>query len=178
MTAIVGLKHAGRVYIGADSAGVDDMLSVTVRADTKVFRVGPYVMGFAGSFRMGQLLHHTLKPTPPPATRLERHMVATFIPEVLACLKAGKWLLNEDGRREGGFFLVGVSGRLFGVECDFQVGEARDDYMAIGCGADLALGSLYGSKGKLPRARIRAALEAAAHHSAGVTGPFKIVVTK
>lgn len=178
MTAVVGLKHAGRVYIGADSAGVDDTLSITVRADTKVFSVGPYVMGFAGSFRMGQLLHHTLKPTPTPSRGIERHMVATFIPEVLACLKRGKWLTNTAGMREGGFFLVGVSGRLFCVESDFQVGEARDDYAAIGCGDDLALGSLHGSRGKPPRTRIRSALEAAAYHSAGVTGPFKIVVTK
>lgn len=179
MTCIVGLKHDGKVYIGGDSAGVNvDALSLTVRADTKVFTLGPYVMGFAGSFRMGQLLHHTLKPTPPPTTRVERHMVATFIPEVQACLKRGKWLLKNDGQSEGGFFLVGVAGRLFGIECDFQVGEARDEYMAIGCGDDLALGSLHGSRGKPPRTRIRSALEAAAYHSAGVTGPFKIEATR
>lgn len=177
MTAVVGLKHAGQVYIGADSAGVNEALSITVRADTKVFTLGPYVMGFAGSFRMGQLLHHTLKPTP-PARGLERHMVATFVPEVLACLKRGKWLTKVDGLAEGGFFLVGISGRLFSVESDFQVGEPRDDYAAIGCGEDLALGSLHGSRGRPPRTRIRSALEAAAYHSAGVTGPFKIVVTK
>jgi hypothetical protein len=37
MTAIVGLVQAGSVYIGGDSAGVSGM-SLTVRADAKVFR--------------------------------------------------------------------------------------------------------------------------------------------
>ncbi len=54
MTAIVGLVHNATVYIGGDSAGVSGY-SMTVRADSKVFTIGPYLMGFTTSFRMGQL---------------------------------------------------------------------------------------------------------------------------
>lgn len=173
MTCIVGIADQGKVYIGGDSAGVLDY-SISVRADTKVFTLGPWVFGFAGSFRMGQLLHHTFAPKPPPSRGLDRFMVAQFIPGVMDCLKTGKWLTNINGQREGGTFLVGTQGRIFCVDGDFQVGETRDEYTAIGCGEDIAFGSLFSTRGQSPRKRIKTALDAAAHHSAGVTGPFVI----
>jgi hypothetical protein len=60
MTAIVGLTDNGTVHIGGDSAGVSDW-SLTIRADSKVFTNGPYVMGFTTSLRMGQLPRYALK---------------------------------------------------------------------------------------------------------------------
>lgn len=51
MTAIVGLVEKGNVYIGGDSAGVAG-LSISIRGDEKVFKVGPFIMGFTSSFRM------------------------------------------------------------------------------------------------------------------------------
>ena len=54
------------MYIGGDRAGVAG-LSLTVRADEKVFQNGEFLMGFTTSFRMGQLLRYSLKPPPPPA---------------------------------------------------------------------------------------------------------------
>jgi hypothetical protein len=173
MTCIVGVSDSGRVWIGGDSAGVAGY-SIDVRADTKVFRNGAYLMGFTTSFRMGQLLHHVFKPPKPTTRNLERFMVRDFIPAVMECLDAGGWLSTENGRREGGTFLVGVHGELFDVDSDFQVGHSHNGYSSVGCGFDLALGSLHSTKGRPPRVRVKAALEAAAHHSAGVTGPFVI----
>lgn len=173
MTCIVGVSQGGRVCIGGDSAGVAGY-ALDVRADVKVFRNADYVMGFTTSFRMGQLLHHTFKPPTPPTTRLERFMVRDFIPAVMDCLETGGWLTSKNDRREGGTFLVGVRGELFGIWDDFQVGSSRDGYLAVGCGESYAIGSLHSTKGREPRARVKAALEAAAHHSGGVTGPFVI----
>lgn len=178
MTCIVGITHRGTVYLGGDSAGVAG-LSITVRADTKVFRVGPFVMGFAGSFRMGQLLHYAFEPPDPGDTKdLDGFMVTTFVDAVRQCLSTGGWLTKTDEQEEGGFFLVGIRGALFTIESDFQVGRAHDDYVAIGCGADLALGALHATAGRTPSTRIRAALAAAEHHSAGVAGPMVIERTR
>jgi hypothetical protein len=146
MTCIVGIAEGGRVYLGGDSAGVAGY-QITVRADAKVFSVGPYIMGFTTSFRMGQLLHHTFKP-PKPKGNLDRFMVAEFIPAVMDCLDDGGWLNTENGRRDGGTFLVGLGGRLFVIYDDFQVGDSTDGYDAVGCGADIAFGSLHTSKGR------------------------------
>lgn len=174
MTAIVGLVDQGTVYVGGDSAGVAGY-SLTVRADSKVFTNGPYVMGFTSSFRMGQLLRYSLK-APHPKGDLEKFMARTFVDAVRETLKAGGWLKQDANRDEGGTFLVGVSGRLFTIHDDFQVGEAVDGYAAVGCGHELALGALHATAhmGLRPKKRVRLALAAAERYSAGVRGPFTI----
>jgi ATP-dependent protease HslVU (ClpYQ) peptidase subunit len=175
VTAIVGLVHERAVHLGGDSAGVAGW-SLTVRADSKVFTNGPYVMGFTTSFRMGQLLRYALQ-APYPEGDLERFMATTFIDAVRRCLKDGGWAKKDSEREEGGDFLVGVHGRLFCVESDYQVGEAADGYAAIGCGEELALGALYATaRSRMsPKKRLRLALEAAERFSAGVRGPFAYV---
>lgn len=172
MTAIVGLVDAGSVYIGGDSAGVAGM-SLTVRADAKVFRKKRYVFGFTTSFRMGQLIRYALEP-PKPVGETDRFMATTFIDAVRECLKAGGWAKKDSEREEGGTFLVGVRGRLFTVYEDYQVAEAADGYAAVGCGDELALGALFATATTRtpPQRRIEIALSAAERFSAGVRGPF------
>lgn len=173
MTCIVGVAHEGQVYLGGDSAGVSGY-SLTVRADAEVFRNGPYVLGFTSSFRMGQLLRYSLKP-PAPTVDLEAFMVTTFVDAVRACLKAGGYASKTHEVEEGGTFLVGVRGRLFRVDSDYQVGEAGAGYDAIGCGEDLAFGALYATGHLQPRRRVRVALEAAEAGSGGVRAPFLVI---
>lgn len=179
MTCIVGVEHGGRVWIGGDSAGVAGY-SITSRADSKVFRNGPYVMGFTSSFRMGQLLRWKLEPPKPPKEPeyLECFMSTEFVDAVRKCLSSGGYAAKKNEVEEGGTFLVGVKGVLFTVESDFQVGLNHDGYDAVGCGQDLALGSLFTTVGVKPKARVKAALMAAAHHSAGVAGPFVVEATR
>lgn len=172
MTAIAGLVHGKRVYIGGDSAGVAGW-SLTVRADSKVFVNGPYAMGFTSSFRMGQLLRYSFK-APAPKGELSKFMATKFVDAVRETLKSGGWLKKDADRDEGGTFLVGVSGRLFMIADDFQVGEAVDGFAAVGCGHELALGALHATADLElpPKKRLRLALQAAERYSAGVRGPF------
>lgn len=175
MTAIVGLVHGGRVYIGGDSAGVSGY-AIAIRSDPKAFRNGPYVLGFTDSFRMGQLLHHAFDP-PQPSEDLDRFMTTTWIDAVRDCLKAGGFAKRDSEHESGGAFLVGVAGRLFEIAADYQVGEMADGYAAVGCGFELALGAMYATVGQPPKRRIRTALAAAERFCAGVRGPFTIVAT-
>lgn len=177
MTCIVGVQQDGEVYIGGDSAGVGGY-DITIRADQKVFRNGPFVMGFTTSFRMGQLLRYAF--TPPQITEkdLDKYMAVEFVNAVRQCLKDGGYLTNNSGNEEGGTFLVGVQGQLYSIHNDFQIGRSRDGYLAVGCGDDYALGSLFSSSGQDAKSRVRLALNAASHHSAGVVGPYTILKTK
>lgn len=59
MTCIVGITDGRTVTVGGDSAGSDGW-HVAVLSDSKVFQVGPYLMGFTTSYRMGQLLRYSL----------------------------------------------------------------------------------------------------------------------
>jgi hypothetical protein len=180
VTCIVGLVDSahGRIYMGGDSAGVG-YYNLTVRRDPKVFRNGPYLLGFTSSFRMGQLLRFAFQPpTHPDGMDIERFMATTWVDAVRECLKAGGFARKNSDAEEGGTFLVGYRGRLFRIENDYQVGEALDGYDAVGCGADLALGALYAS-GLAQRnsaERVFWALEAAERGSAGVRGPFTLEV--
>jgi len=172
MTAVVGLVHGRSVYIGGDSAGVAGM-SLTVRADAKVFRKKRYLFGFTTSFRMGQLIRYSLE-LPKPSGDLDAFMATTFVDAVRDCLKAGGWASKENEREEGGTFLVGVDGHLFTIYGDYQVAQAADGYAAVGCGDEIALGALFATAraDMGPRRRVMRALEAAERFSAGVRGPF------
>lgn len=174
MTCIVGLVDKGHVYIGGDSAGADAWWNLTIRRDPKVFVSGPYVVGFTDSFRMGQVLRYQADlPEPPPDRDLMRHMVVDFIGSARKALNDAGFAKHENARETGGSFLVGVRGRLFRIDSDYQVGESARGFYAIGGGATYALGALAISKGR-PKSRITQALQVAERFSAGVAGPFVV----
>ncbi|MEU1307866.1 hypothetical protein ABZ419_03065 [Streptomyces cinnamoneus] len=169
---IVGLVEEDRVHIGGDSAGISGC-RLTVRKDPKVFRNGPYALGFCGSFRMGQLLHHAFK-APNPKGDLDAFMTTRFVNKLRTCLKEAGWARKESEQEKGGTFLVGVHGRLFIVYGDYQVAEPADGYAAVGCGNEFALGALHATAtvNLAPRERLTVALAAASHHSTDVCEPF------
>ncbi len=174
MTCIIGLIEGSKVYMGADSAGVS-WYDLRIRADQKVFRNGPFLMGFTSSFRMGQLLHYSFSPpTPRVGQDIYEFLATDWIDGVRSCLQQGGYMRKENNVEEGGTFLVGYQGRLFAVYSDFQVAESVKPYESIGCGSGYALGAMYATEGLPPEERIRKALEAAEQFSAGVRGPFVV----
>lgn len=173
MTCIVGIEHDGNVTIGGDSAAVEGM-RITTRLDPKVFRVGPYLIGFTDSFRLGQLLRFALDVPEQSSTVSDfEHLCTVFVDAVRGCLRDGGVAREEHGEETGGLFLVGYRGALYCVENDYHVGRAAIGYESIGCGSEFALGSLATSTGS-PRRRVLRALEAAALHSSGVCPPYTI----
>jgi ATP-dependent protease HslVU (ClpYQ) peptidase subunit len=182
MTCIVGVidRKEGRVYMGADSAGVDcGTLQIVSRKDVKVFRVGEFVIGCTTSFRMIQLLRYSLKlPKVGSSTDIYRYMCTDFINAVRSCFKEGGFLEKEKEREGGGTFLVGYQSRLFQIMDDYQVQETLEDFDACGCGARYAMGALMATGEEwTAQDRIKRALQVAEHFSAGVRPPFIIETT-
>lgn len=178
MTCVVAVVHDGKVYMGADSAG-SNAWSIATRDDPKVFVVGPMVIGYTTSFRMGQILRFRL--TPPPHHREiddDQYMMTDFVDAVRSVLKAGGWAGKENEVERGGNFLVGYKGRIWEVESDYQVALVAHPFNAVGSGYHVALGSLHTSKPDPSdgpedvQVRLTWALEAAAEFAAGVRGPF------
>ncbi len=182
MTCIVALKDKDgkTVWIAGDSAGVAG-LSIRAREDRKVFLKqdllgNHFGFGFTSSFRMGQLLQHKLTiPVLREGADVHAYMTTAFVEEVRTCLKAGGYAEINNNRERGGCFIVAVKGRIFEIESDFQVAESIHPYAAVGCGEDLALGSLYSSDIAEPEVRLTVALQAAATFSAGVREPFHTI---
>lgn len=183
MTCIVGLVHEGSVWVGGDSAGVAGY-SITTRADEKVFRRGPFVMGFTSSFRMGQLLRYKLKvPTALPSTYHadpDKWMATTFVDAVRKCLKDGGYARKTNEEERGGTFIVAQDSNLWEIHGDYQVGRPASGYTAVGCGEDIALGALHlatRERDPEPQSVVEWALDAAVAHSAGVCGPYTVLST-
>jgi ATP-dependent protease HslVU (ClpYQ) peptidase subunit len=176
MTCIVGLAEKNVVYMGCDSAGVAGY-DITVRSDEKVFQNGPFLIGFCGSFRMGQLLRYKLEvPVQADGQDTMHYMVTDFVDAVKDCFaKNGFGSMNEKTDNRGGLFLAGYRGVLYRIDYDFQVGISSNQYESVGCGKDLALGAMYALSNKKPVERVGLALEAAAKFSGGVVGPFLIL---
>lgn len=184
MTCIVGYVEKETVYLGGDSAGTDDNFFQHIRKDPKVFRNGPFIFGFTSSFRMGQILMSSkFKPwKQKPGQSDYDYMITDFIDAVRkAFKKCGYLQKTEQGDEQGGTFLVGYKGKLFYVEDDFQVGEIGDVYTSVGCGSDLALGSMHTQEvlseyvESKPEFMITIALQAASKFSAGVSAPYNFI---
>ena len=169
MTCIIGIVGKDRVWMAADSIGSNGW-NKAHRTDAKLFRNGPFLIGFTSSYRMGQLIRYDFKP-PQPSGDPHRFMVSKFIPGVRKCLKDGGFLTTKDGVDQGGEFLVAVGSKIFHIQSDFQVGESSDGFDACGSGSDFALGSLWTSTGT-ERFRLKLALEAAERYIITVGGPF------
>jgi hypothetical protein len=110
MTCIVGLAHGGKVYLGADSAGLagDEL---TPRRDPKVFRVGEFVFGYTTSFRMGQVLRYGFTPPTQPEGMIAHEYLCTHVVDALrqAFQRAGCATVNS-GVETCGNFLIGYRG--------------------------------------------------------------------
>lgn len=174
MTCVIAIKEKGTVYMGADSAG-SDLYTIRTRIDPKIHKVGSFMFGFTTSFRMGQLLAHSFKaPDRDPRISVEKFMATSFIDAVRDCLKTGGWASKTNENESGGTFLVAYEGRVFCVYGDYQVGESALPYEAVGCGTDMAMGSLFTTDGgrMTPAERIEIALRSAEAFSCGVRGPF------
>ncbi|MET0386453.1 MAG: hypothetical protein ABW321_10865 [Polyangiales bacterium] len=183
MTCIVAVKveqnGAARIVMGGDSAGVSG-LDINIRKDPKVFRKGDFVIGFTTSFRMGQIIRFKFTPPAVPAEMdLYEYMVTHFVDEIRAALKQGGFAEVSNGVERGGSFMVALRDRLFTIQSDFQVAETHDDFAAIGCGADYALGALavLHQRPISGEEMARHALEVATHFSGGVRGPFSVLAT-
>lgn len=178
MTCIVGAVANGTVVIGGDSMGSNGHSKET-RLDEKVFRHGPFIIGFTTSFRMGQALRFKLNvPEQPTDMSDYEYMVTLFIDAVRQCLRDAGYAKKSNEQEEGGTFLVGYKGQLYSIEGDYQVGIVAGSYQAVGSGADFAKGAMHVQPDTIPTdERIRAALAAASAHCVSVGPPFVIITS-
>lgn len=175
MTYIIGYRDQdGCIYMGGDSAasGDDD---IDIRKDSKVFKNGPMIFGFAGSFRMGQILRYSLKvPVKKNKTPAREYLCTTFIKAVRKCFKENRY--NPDPKEEWEF-LIGYKGHLYQIYDDFHVSEVNKPYDACGSGRTYALGAMHilHKQNLKPKTKIKRALQTAEAYVMTVKGPFRFV---
>jgi len=184
MTCIVGWieedkkKGTRDVWIGGDSAGVSSNWGLRIRADEKVFRNGDMLFGYTSSFRMGQILRYSFTVPEQPRKKTDYQYLCTdFMDAVADELEKKKYANIDNNEISIGTFIVGYNGNLYTIFDDLQVANTLLNFMAVGCGEELALGAMYAMKDiKMnPEERIKKALAAAVEFSAGVRPPFLVM---
>lgn len=174
MTCIVGLVDQDTIYMGGDSAA-SDLYRILPVTQPKVFIRENIIFGYTSSFRMGQLLEHTLIiPRHDPSVADMSYLVGTFIDAVRRCLRDGGYLSKSNEVEAGGQFLIGYRKKLYTIHTDLSVIESGYPYASIGSGSDVATGALYALDGSPPIERVQRALEAAEAHVPTVWRPFYI----
>lgn len=184
MTAIVGVKHKGRVWLGCDSQMTynDNSDKISAVKGAKLFQTKHLLIAGCGSPRALQILKNDLcPPVYDEGDDYEAYMysLSNLFRDILRSqdfVRASKGIVTSEAS-----FLVAWSDRLFGVSGDgsFAYIETLSEYAAEGSGRSIALGSLYTTQGlDNPKKRIITALEAAAAHQSYVGPPFQILATE
>lgn len=181
MTCIVGAidKKTGDVFIGADSfSGNYSMYEVSNISKLVLLNTDDgkqLLIGATSSWRMIQLLEHSvvlpsIKEQPPL-----KYLVKEFIPRIRTVFKDGGFSEVHNNVEEGGTFLVGFQKRLFRVQDDFAIGESTYHYDSVGAGYMVALGAMHVANGHFETTEaITFALNAAQKHTPFVCAPFYI----
>jgi len=189
MTCIVAIRGAKEIVVGGDSAE-SDMWTISCRDDTKFFARGPYIIGFCGSIRIGQIVRFKMKLPKPRAEDLQskdkmlKFMCSKFIDDLAVALSQNGALVSDDddgsSMASSSGLIVCVGGYLFCVYPDLAVSTTTKNYIAMGSGESFALGSLYtteNTKQSCTR-RVLKALNAASEFSTTVAGPYHLFRSK
>lgn len=183
MTCIVGIEHAGRVWLGGDSLLSEDEGACLLVAEPKVFRRadGRVVIGAAGSCRFAALLQHVipLDRLPESSDDVDRWVHVDLAGELADAIRGDDGVYNhrDDGDDAKGIALVGVFGKLYALHGDLTAYRPAAGHYAVGAGVDAALTSLAGSGRIAPGPRLRRALEAAEAANNTVRRPFNYAHT-
>ena len=166
MTVIAGIAHQGSVYLSGDR-GASDGDSILSMTTPKISKVGDFVIGYAGSGGLGQIVKHLECWTRHPKNP-EKFLRNDFVEEYqTARAKIG----GKD--EEEATLLIGYKGVLWEIDTsDYACFPFA--YTAIGSGGPIALGSLYATKNSpiSPELRLNAAINAAIEHNPGCKGPI------
>jgi len=163
--------------MGADSCS-SDTHRYSVVNNQKLFRIADkrLLVGIAGSWRMADLLQHSLQVGAPTEGEADRAYVNRIMDQVRTCFRAGGFLhKGEEVESISGAFLLGYRKRIWQVQSDLSVLFGQAWGTAIGSGMDAALGSLYTTRDwDHAERRVEAALAAAEATITTVRGPFHI----
>lgn len=189
MTCIVGFEQGGQVWIGGDSCAMDcndgDVISL---AQPKVWELpGGILIGHTGGIRGQQALRFGIdwnavmawphwNGLQVPENLVMEFLCRAFVPAAIKAYREFGVAVTRDGQERADPFLLGFQGKLYEIEEEFAVIRSTRPYAAVGSGRKYALGAMAVLDDQIPvEKRIRMALQAAATHNVGVTGPFTVI---
>jgi ATP-dependent protease HslVU (ClpYQ) peptidase subunit len=170
MTCIAGIMKDGKVHLAGERGASEGSYIVSIDKP-KIWKSGPYVFGYAGTFD-AQIIQYNFVP-PTPEGNVDKFMHGKF-------LKSLKEFYNEwdiGGKDSEISLLIGIKGKLYEHEAEgFTMISYDRDYVAIGSGADYAIGSLHATQNhKDPKRRLALALGCSIEFSSSCIGPVDFI---
>ena len=176
MTCVIGIKNNNKIYIGADSLAIAGQLKYN-RKDKKIFYVGNILFGTAGTARSAQLLEYNLNIPQHSKGNDFKYLCTKLVPAIRKVFIDGGAIGSDRGiEKFDGEIIVAYNNNLYYIHGDFQIGNVVENYLVIGSGAEIALGSLFNDnfckKDIVPKLQLLNALEASEKYTTTVGRPF------
>jgi len=168
MSTVMAIVDNGKVWMGADSYATTKGGERRRMKCTKIFTNGPYLIGYIGSVRTGQVLRPEYFIAPKKVHGFPDKLITHF--EKKKCLAVDPE--TQCSVFESNLLIATHEGRLYEILVDFQMNEI-EDFTSIGSGSNFALGSLYTTRDwSSPKKRILTALKVAAIYDMSTGPPF------
>ncbi len=172
MTCIAVVRQDGIVYMAGDRGASDDGTILPLSAP-KVWKIGPYLIGYAGSMD-GERIRYNFKPTAPNIKDIDKFMQTKFVKELREFYNEFWVDTSKDG--DLGLIIV-INGEIYEhSSADMSLSKYMLPYLTMGSGAEYAYGSLFSTeKEKSGKQRVITAVEAAIKFNPSCMGPVDTV---
>ncbi len=168
MSCVIGLVEENRIYLAADGYATTEDGERRPIICNKIIRNGPFLMGYTGSVRTGQIMD--AGDFEPPET------IATFAETARQHLYAKGCVATAEGgiSMHTSNFLIVFDGKLYEMLIDFQINKVLGNFTSIGSGAAYAMGAMHIlEKTKMePLRKLELALDTASCYHTAVGPPY------
>lgn len=172
MTCIAVLRHEDKIYMAGDRGASDDDTILTL-STPKVWKIGPYLIGYAGTLD-GERLRYNFNPYIPDIKDTDKFMQTKFIKQLRQFYN--DWWVDTSKDADLGLIIC-VKGNIYEHNAvDMSLSKYTGDYLCMGSGSQYAYGHLHATeKSKDARKRVVGAVNAAIKFSPTCIGPVDIV---
>jgi ATP-dependent protease HslVU (ClpYQ) peptidase subunit len=177
MTCIAAIKSNGKVYMAGDRGASDSTTGLILNlSKPKIYKVGDYIFGFAGTMD-GQRIAYSFDPPKPHLDEdIDVFMHTTFIKALRSYYE--EWWFPTDNESDFSM-LIAYKDRLYEHNAsDMSITEYTNNYMAVGSGESYAYGYLAATTAtKNPEQAVEGAVKTAIKFSPTCAGSVDILST-
>jgi ATP-dependent protease HslVU (ClpYQ) peptidase subunit len=171
--AVVRDLQNNKIWMAGDR-GVSDDSIINVGSSPKIWKKEGYLFGYAGSMDGDRIKHLFVPPQFDGRGNIDKFMYSKFLKALRKFYE--EWWVDVTPTSDFGMIIC-VRGKIYEHNAgDMSLTQYEQDYLVMGSGGDLAMGSLYSTqKQKDGRKRAVQAVSAAIAHSPSCKGPIDIL---
>ena len=172
MTCIAVVRQDNKIFMAGDRGASDDDTILTL-STPKVWKLGPYLIGYAGTLD-GERVRYNFNPYVPDIKDIDKFMQTKFIKQLRQFYN--DWWVDTSKDADLGLIIC-VKGQIYEHNAvDMSLSKYTGEYLAMGSGAQYAYGYLNATeKIKDGKKRVMGAVSSAIKFSPSCVGPVDVV---